>query len=138
MDDEASVREIISDILHANGCDVVPTENGQEALTAFMEASKEGAPFDIVITDLTVPGGMGGEELATQLRKLNPHVPIMISSGYANDPIMGNYERLGFSGVLTKPFRANTLISAVSKALAKPPSPAPSSKIVPDSGTGVT
>jgi CheY-like chemotaxis protein len=64
-----------------------------------------GAPFDAVIMDLTVPGGMGGEEAIRNLLNIDPHVTAIVSSGYSKDRLMANYKEHGFKAVLVKPFR---------------------------------
>ncbi len=117
MDDEESVRRIMTEILELHGYQVKATSGGQAALECYAENMIMGTPFALVITDLTVPGDMGGKELAERLHDIEPQVPILVASGYANDPIMANYKEHGFIGVISKPFRTHTLMEAVSIAL---------------------
>ncbi len=117
MDDEQSVRQIMTEILELNGYQVKATANGQEALECYAEHMVIGQPFDLVITDLTVPGAMGGKELAERLHDIEAQLPILVTSGYSNDPILANYEDYGFCGFISKPFRAYTIMDAVSNAL---------------------
>ena len=70
----------------------------------YKEALEAGNPFDAVILDLTVPGGMGGKEAVRQLRALDPNLRAIVSSGYSNDPVMANYGRYGFCGAVKKPY----------------------------------
>ncbi len=88
-------------------CETV--SNGTEALTRFQEVKQEGEPFDVVIMDLTIPGGMGGKEAGAKLLKLDSQAKIIVASGYSNDPVMANYQDYGFAGVLTKPFTMQDL-----------------------------
>ncbi|MER3404267.1 MAG: hypothetical protein C4289_03075, partial [Chloroflexota bacterium] len=81
-------------------------------------AQEAGRPFDAVIMDLTVPGQMGGREAIERLRALDPDVRAIVSSGYSDDPVMGDYARYGFCGVLSKPYRAADLAAALAQALA--------------------
>jgi CheY-like chemotaxis protein len=71
----------------------------------------------LVILDVTVPGGMGGLETLAQLRTLDPQVTALISSGYANDPVLANYAAYGFRGVLTKPYTEQGLHAALQRVL---------------------
>lgn len=68
-----------------------------------------GSPFDVVIMDLTIPGGMGGEETIKKLKAFDPNVKAIVSSGYSNDPIMANFKKFGFANVLTKPYQIREL-----------------------------
>ena len=112
MDDEEVIRDTTIDVLDLLGYSVVTAKNGREACDIF---SKEPASFfRAVILDLTVPGGMGGKETAAAIRKMDPTVPIFVSSGYADDPVMSNPGDFGFTASLSKPFR----ISDLSKMLA--------------------
>jgi len=72
----------------------------------FRGSLESGRPFDAVIMDLTIPGGMGGKEAIERLKELDPEVKAIVSSGYSDDPIMGDFRRFGFSGVLAKPYSA--------------------------------
>ncbi len=109
MDDEDMIRETMTEMLTALGCEVEKARDGSEAVELYRRAQQEGRPYDLVIMDLTVPGGMGGRETVRQLLGMNPDVRAIVSSGYSNDPIMSEYRNYGFSGVLKKPFRLEEL-----------------------------
>ncbi|MDX2453575.1 PAS domain S-box protein [Desulfosarcina sp.] len=119
MDDEDFIRELVSVMLPKMGYDVVLAQDGQAAVDIYKEALSAGNPFDAVILDLTVPGGMGGKETVRQLRALDPNVRAIVSSGYSNDPVMANYARYGFCGAVKKPYLIqdmSQLLNAVIKA----------------------
>ena|GEM_PF-708170 len=109
MDDDAMVRKAVARLLAEIGYDSVCADDGLEALRIYEEALRNGTPFKAVITDLTVPGGMGGKELALKLRELDPGAKIIVSSGYSDDPLMSDYAANGFSAVLAKPYKLNEL-----------------------------
>ena len=104
MDDEEDIRELCQDLLLDLGYEVVCASEGDEAIRLYQEALDQGRPFDAVVLDLTIQGGMGGKEAMEQLRLINPHVKAIVASGYSADPVMANYESYGFSGVIQKPF----------------------------------
>jgi PAS domain S-box-containing protein len=119
MDDEEAVRETAASVLQRIGYIVAFAEDGSQAIERYREARETGEPFDLVIMDLTVPGGMGGREALTLLREIDPEVRAIVSSGYSNDPVMANYEEYGFAGVVCKPFRIQDLGLAVRRILEK-------------------
>jgi len=119
MDDEDSVRKLISKMLQSFGYSVVCKENGKDAIDFFIEESKNNAPFAAMILDLTVPGGIGGKEVAEEIRKLNNKVPIFVASGYAADPIMANPQEYGFTASISKPFLRVDLIQLLEKHIGK-------------------
>jgi len=92
------------------GHEVEVTENGEKAVELYQAAKKLGRPFDGVILDLTVRGGMGGVQTIKALQEIDPLVKAVVSSGYADDPVMVDYERYGFRGALAKPMRSQTCV----------------------------
>jgi signal transduction histidine kinase/CheY-like chemotaxis protein len=117
MDDEEMIREAAGEILEYAGYDVGFAKDGAEAIALYGKAKDSGRPFDAVIMDLTVPGGMGGKEAVTELLMIDPLVRAIVSSGYSNDPIMADYGKFGFSGVVSKPYTTGKLSSAVRKVM---------------------
>jgi CheY-like chemotaxis protein len=118
MDDEASVSRIVVRILASCGYSVATAPNAQEAIALYRQARETGAPFDLVIMDLTIPGGPGGKEAIQDLLALDPHVRAIVSSGYACDPAMANPAAYGFKGTVAKPYTARALRQAVARVLA--------------------
>jgi len=109
MDDEELIRNVSTAMLRQLGYEAHAANDGEETITRYLQAKKDGQPFDLVIMDLTVPGGMGGKETIGHLRQLDPQVKAVVSSGYANDPIMANFNKYGFCGVAPKPFSLQEL-----------------------------
>jgi PAS domain S-box-containing protein len=109
MDDEPLVRQVLERTLEALGYEALTTADGAEAVGEYRRGLAEGRPFDAVVLDLTVPGGMGGAEAVRQLRALDPGVRAVVSSGYSNDPVMSNFRDHGFCSVIAKPYQANEL-----------------------------
>ena len=104
MDDEEDVRDVAEDFALALNCDIVCVPNGEEAVKVYKEALEKGEKFDIVFVDLTVVGGMGGEETLKELKKIDPDVKVVVSSGYAHSAAMSDFRKRGFVNVLPKPY----------------------------------
>ncbi len=105
MDDEQSIRRMVEDALSQFGYEVVTVMDGQTAIEVFSESITRGETFDAILLDLTIPGGMGGKETIQHLRKLDPHVQAIVTSGYSDDPIMSEYQAYGFQDILIKPYK---------------------------------
>ena len=109
MDDEQFIREVADEMLSLMGYDVELARDGQEAVDLYRQARDSKNPFDVVLMDLTIPGGMGGKEALAILRDFDPDVKAIVASGYAHDPIMSDYRAHGFCAAITKPFKIQTL-----------------------------
>jgi PAS domain S-box-containing protein len=121
MDDEDAILKLCSRMLVRAGYPVSIAHHGHEAINLFKEAISQGAPFNLVVLDLTIPGGMGGKETFDRLREIDPNIRAIVSSGYSMDEIMARYESFGFSGVVTKPYHRDDLINAINAALSQAP-----------------
>ena len=104
MDDDEMLREVLEIILERLKYDFTMTEDGKEAIKLYKKAKEEGNPFDAVIIDLTIPGGMGGKETMEQLRVIDPNIKAIVSSGYSTDPVMADFKKYGFCAVILKPY----------------------------------
>ena len=105
LDDEPSITRMLKIYLERSGHTVMTAADGAAAIEAWSRAIVDGAPFDVGILDLTIPGGMGGKEAAACLRTMTPQARLIASSGYSTDPIMAQYRDYGFSARLPKPYR---------------------------------
>jgi PAS domain S-box-containing protein len=118
LEDEEEVAHIaigyLVTLLHH--CEVARTD--QEALKMVKESLTAGQPYDLLILDLTIRGGLGGEEVLKRIRQLQSDVVAIVSSGYNGDPIMTNYREYGFQAALPKPFNLKSLRTAVEQATA--------------------
>ncbi len=119
MDDEEVIRKMLYTMLNLAGYEVEVTCDGAEALHKYAQAQESGQPFDIVIMDLTIPGGMGGKEAVKKMLEIDPDAKVIVSSGYATDPIMSEYKKYGFSAVITKPYSVNQLEETIHSLLKK-------------------
>lgn len=119
MDDEEIIRSVSQTILTMLGYESECTSDGDGAVDAFRKARDEGDPFDLVILDLTVPGGKGGEEAVKEILDIDPGARVIVSSGYSDGEVLSEYARHGFKGVVTKPYLPSELSKAVADALSE-------------------
>ena len=92
MDDEDMVRKVVLKMLDVAGYDVELAENGTVAIELYKKAKASNNKFDLVVMDLTIPGGMGGKEAIRKLIDIDPDVKAIVSSGYSTDPVMSDYQ----------------------------------------------
>ena len=117
MDDEEPIRQLALSLFPRLGYQTIAVADGEVAVREFARARAAGQPFDAVMLDLTVPGGMGGIQTLQKLRELDPQVRAIVSSGYSSDPIIGNYRQHGFCGVVPKPYRMHDLTKTLECAI---------------------
>ncbi|MCK4837660.1 MAG: HAMP domain-containing protein [Desulfobulbaceae bacterium] len=115
MDDDEMLRSVTNKMLARLGNEVVLSVDGEEAIKLYRDAMNTNNPFDLVIMDLTIPGGMGGEEAVREILKIDSTAKVIVSSGYSNDPIMANFKDYGFCAAIVKPFLLQELSKVISK-----------------------
>jgi PAS domain S-box-containing protein len=117
MDDEALMRHLSKRMITSFGHAVLLAENGHEAIEIYREYHTNDRAIDVVIMDITIPGGMGGKEAVQQILKIDPAAKVIVSSGYANDPVMAHYREYGFKASIAKPFRISELNKLINEVL---------------------
>ncbi|MFI5166852.1 MAG: ATP-binding protein [Thermoanaerobaculales bacterium] len=117
MDDESAIRGVYLQVLTELGYEAEAVPDGEQAVRRYLDALSDGHPFAAVITDLTVPGGMGGRETVAELRRHDPSVRAIVASGYSDDPVLADFGRFGFAAALTKPFTMDELARTLAKLL---------------------
>ncbi len=117
MDDEGLIRLAVAQHIKNIKYEVETAKDGTEAIKLYKEAMESGIPFGAVILDLTIPGGMGGAETIKKLLEIDPDVAAIVSSGYSDDPIMADFSKYGFSGILAKPYEMYELDETLQKVI---------------------
>lgn len=118
MDDDAVIRDVTCMMLVRVGFRVDSVSRGEEALERY-ELALSRNPYDLVILDLTIPGGMGGKETMERLLELDPETSAIVISGYSKDPVLADFRSYGFKGRIAKPFMFEDLQRAIDEALAE-------------------
>jgi PAS domain S-box-containing protein len=114
MDDDETVRDVATAMLVKLGHATLTAADGAEAVRLYEAAAAAGDPVDIVIMDLTIPGGMGGKEAVQKILAFDPQAKVLVSSGYSNDAIMAAYQKYGFCGAVVKPYKLEELARILS------------------------
>jgi len=117
MDDEPAICEITGILLKKLGYDPTIAVTGEEALAEYKKGRENGNPYDVIILDLTIPGGMGGREVISIIRESDHEVKVLVSSGDLSDPAIISYADYGFSGVLAKPYNKIGLDQSIKSIL---------------------
>lgn len=118
MDDEELIRDVTSKILTNTGYTVETSEDGEKAIELYKKAFLEEKPYDVVIMDLTIPGGIGGKEAIKILLDFDPSIKAIVTSGYSTDMVMNNYKEHGFKAVIVKPYRMEEIIHTLDTIIA--------------------
>ncbi len=119
MDDEEFIRNILGKMLKTQGYTCVSMKDGKEVLDFLLVEYKANRAISGIILDLTIPGGLGGKEIISTIREIEPLVPILVISGYADDPVIANPKAFGFTASIGKPFTISELSAVLEKHLNK-------------------
>ncbi len=119
MDDDEMVRIALAAMLETLGYTTVFANDGGQAVEKYAQAAKAGLPFDAVIMDLVVPGGMGGKEAMERLRAMDREAKVIVSSGYSSNSVLSDYQTYGFCGVLAKPYRFSELSNQLDQIMSR-------------------
>jgi two-component system, cell cycle sensor histidine kinase and response regulator CckA len=119
MDDDDMIKTMLCSILTLAGYRVTAVSDGAEAVEKYVTAIGTSGHFDAVIMDLTIPGGMGGQEAVKKLLEADPDAKVIVSSGYSTDPIMADYKKYGFYAVVDKPYTAEKIEKTLHNVLAR-------------------
>ena len=116
MDDENLIKIATGRMLKKMGYEVDYASDGEEAIQKYKSSMDHGR-FDLIIMDLTIPGGMGGCEAVSILKSIDPDVKVVVSSGYSNDPVMSDYKKYGFVDIVKKPYNLEVLGHTIENVL---------------------
>jgi DNA-binding NtrC family response regulator len=119
MDDEQIIVDMTRDVMKFLDYEVMFAEDGLAAIDLYKKEKSAGVPFDVVILDLTIPSGLGGKETISELRKLDPGVKAIVSSGFTDDPAVHDFSGYGFCEKLTKPYNMHDLKRILEKVMKK-------------------
>jgi PAS domain S-box-containing protein len=117
MDDEPSIRRMFSKMIAHLGHHVVAVADGEAAVASYTESAQQGRPFDIAMFDLTVAGGIGGQEAASMLLAKYPDARLVAVSGYSTDSVLGQFAENGFCASMAKPFSLQTLRDTIAEVI---------------------
>jgi PAS domain S-box-containing protein len=117
MDDDKVIMDVMKIALNMSGHQVDFAADGNEAVKKYKAAMDYGIPYDVVITDLTIPGAMGGKETVKELLRIDPKANVIVSSGYSTDPVMADYTEYGFKGRLIKPYKNQAMKEEIMRVL---------------------
>ncbi len=118
MDDQEMLHEVAEAMLEELGYQTVHALDGTEAIEKYKERAVGSEPIDVVIMDLTIPGGMGGEEAVQGVLSIDDSAKVIVCSGYSNDSVMARFADYGFKGALSKPYNIDELDSMISQVMA--------------------
>jgi len=117
MDDDEMILKSSGKLIKKMGYLVDFARDGEETIALYKDSIVSGHPYDLLIMDLTIPGGMGGLETIQKLKKIDNGVKAIVSSGYSNDPVMAEFKQHGFCNVVIKPYKMDTLSQVIENVI---------------------
>jgi DNA-binding NtrC family response regulator len=114
MDDDIEIRKMAVKMIELLNCEVTTVPDGESAITVFTEEYSKGTPFDAVILDITIPGGVRGKETIKSLLDTDPSIKAVVSTGYSNSPLVAEYKKHEFAAVIKKPYTFDELVKTLS------------------------
>ena len=117
MDDEQMILDIVSRMLGHLGYEVKTCLDGAAAIAAFTKAKEQGQPFDVVLMDLIIPKGIGGQDAVNNILLLEPHAKVIASSGHLDHPVMLDHKKFGFRATLEKPYKLERLQQVIESVI---------------------
>ena len=117
MDDEPLIRDVCGELIRTLGYEVLVAVNGEETIDKYKLAMQTGSPFDVVILDLTIRGGMGGAETVQKLLEIDPGAQVVASSGYSDDSVVSKHKEQGFKAFLKKPYSIDNIREVLNTVL---------------------
>ena len=119
LDDEELILELVEDIFHILDLEVETALDGRKAVEIFKAAREKGEPFDLVLLDMTLPGELDGAATLQEMRKIDPEIKAVVSSGYSADDIISNATKYGFDAAVPEPYSISALRETVNRLLEK-------------------
>ncbi|MEJ0000740.1 MAG: response regulator [Verrucomicrobiota bacterium] len=120
MDDEQMILDIVSRMLSHLGYEVITCTDGSQAIAAFTKSKSNAEPFDVVMMDLVIPNGVGGQDAVHTIKKIDPGAKIIASSGHLEHPVMKDHKKFGFNAVLEKPYKLEKLQQVIETVVGPP------------------
>jgi two-component system cell cycle sensor histidine kinase/response regulator CckA len=120
MDDEQMILDIVSRMLGHLGYEVTTCTDGSQAIAAFAKSKSHSEPFDVVMMDLVIPNGVGGQDAVHTIKKIDPAAKVIASSGHLEHPVMQDHKAFGFNAVLEKPYKLEKLQQVIETAINAP------------------
>jgi PAS domain S-box-containing protein len=117
VDDQDNVREAAERLLKKLGYDPVSASSGQEAVALYKEYANSDEPIDAVLLDMTLPGGLSGDEVMTEIRKMDRNARVIATSGFFSDDAEVAFRRDGYVGILPKPYAVERLSEKLAEAM---------------------
>ena len=113
MDDEQMILDIVSRMLGHLGYDVTTCTDGSQAIAAFAKSKSQSETFDVVMMDLVIPNGVGGQDAVHTIKQIDPNAKVIASSGHLDHPVMLDHDKFGFNAVLEKPYKLEKLQNVI-------------------------